>query len=271
MSPASVEIASSQFAMAAGPGRPMSHITGVACYDHYVWSYTPVALGQYFNSGYMVTFCTQGSPPLSNVIGNHCYALLAWDAATDQFTLGNPWGFDYVDNHGVLVGEVTLSEAQLVSCVDDYAISSVAVNFIPVPVGFPMASASVSLVTKTANPNSLLPNLIPSRTEHTIPFGVDFKLVKGSAGDSGSFRDNGAVGSSPILDKVMTDWNRTQPTELDVHELSTHETWQLTSRMTSELAEEGLLPIDNRTWDGFSWDRVLTQKASEGEFLPNFR
>ena len=63
----------------------------------------------------------------------------------------------------------------------------------------------------------------------------------------------------------MTDWNRTQPTELDVHELSTHETWQLTSRMTSELAEEGLLPIDNRTWDGFSWDRVLTQKASEGD------
>src|SRR5438093_11140875 len=108
--------------MAAGPGAPMSHITGVACYDHYVWSYTPVALGQYFNSGYMVTFCTQGSPPLSNVIGNHCYALLAWDAATDQFTLGNAWGFDYVDNHGVLVGEVTLSEAQLVSCVDDYAI-----------------------------------------------------------------------------------------------------------------------------------------------------
>ena len=69
----------------------------------------------------------------------------------------------------------------------------------------------------------------------------------------------------------MTDWNRTQPTELDVHELSTHETWQLTSRMTSELAEEGLLPIDNRTWDGFSWDRVLTQKASEGELLRKVR
>jgi len=100
----------------------------------------------------MVTFCTQGSPPLSNVIGNHCYALLAWDAATDQFTLGNAWGFDYVDNHGVLVGEVTLSEAQLVSCVDDYAISSVAVNFIPVPVGFPMASASVSPLLRRPTP-----------------------------------------------------------------------------------------------------------------------
>jgi hypothetical protein len=198
------------------PGPPMSHITGVACYDHGVFVYLPATLGQYFNSGYIVTFCTQGSPTVSNVVGNHCYALLAWNATTDQFTIGNPWGIDAQYNNQA-AGVVTLTEAQLVACVDDYALSSVPLNFVPVPVGFNSAMATAivpSPVTSAVGakgsqegPSFLLQSLDASLTGQASYLAAFSEIVRGyPGGDSESFGHAHRLQTFRIVDEVLADW-----------------------------------------------------------------
>jgi hypothetical protein len=159
------------------PGAPMSHITGIACSD---WWGSPVTLGQYFNSGYLVTVCTSKTQTLP-LIPSHCYALLAWNATTDQFTIGNPWGNDYWDN-GTFVGKVTLTGAQLDGAMVDYGISSVPVNFVPVPVGFNATAAtstSSPVILSGGSPISFTPltTAAGSTTNPVVP-SIDAFSVK---------------------------------------------------------------------------------------------
>jgi hypothetical protein len=126
------------------PAAPMSHISGVQAYTMSLsadWLGNrpsfPTFLGADFNAGYMVTFCTRESPGLSNVVGRHCYALVGYDAATNQYTIGNPWGATdiWVQNHqGVFPttanpnpppgGTLTLTVDQLYSCIESLAESA---------------------------------------------------------------------------------------------------------------------------------------------------
>lgn len=43
-------------------------------------------------TGRKVAFGTPGTPPNSDVVGNHCYALVGYNSTTGKFKLYNPWG-----------------------------------------------------------------------------------------------------------------------------------------------------------------------------------
>lgn len=45
-----------------------------------------------FDAGKAVTFSTPDSPPNSDVVGNHVYVMVGYNAATQTITLRNPWG-----------------------------------------------------------------------------------------------------------------------------------------------------------------------------------
>jgi hypothetical protein len=123
------------------PEAPMSHISGVRAYTMSLsadWFGNrpsfPTFLGADFNAGYMVTFSTRKSPGLSNVVGDHVYALVGYDAATNLYTIGNPWGATDIwvqDHQGVSPtsanpfpppgGTLTLTVDQLYSCIESLA------------------------------------------------------------------------------------------------------------------------------------------------------
>jgi hypothetical protein len=62
-----------------------------------------------FNSGSLITFGSMNAPHDKSVVGDHAYAVLSYNRATQQVTLFNPWGL----NQHYAPGLVTLSFAQL--------------------------------------------------------------------------------------------------------------------------------------------------------------
>jgi hypothetical protein len=46
-----------------------------------------------FNAGRPVSLSTPGSPG-DGIVGNHCYTLIGYNAATDQFRVFNPWNYN---------------------------------------------------------------------------------------------------------------------------------------------------------------------------------
>lgn len=52
----------------------------------------PEAIIEAFAAGRPVTFATQPSPPSSQIVPDHVYAMLGYDANTQTFHLFNPWG-----------------------------------------------------------------------------------------------------------------------------------------------------------------------------------
>jgi hypothetical protein len=46
-----------------------------------------------FTHNHAVTMTTKTSGTANNLVADHAYALVAFDAATQRFTLYNPWGF----------------------------------------------------------------------------------------------------------------------------------------------------------------------------------
>ena len=48
-----------------------------------------------WNAGKMICLITYASPPTSGIVGNHAYAVVGYDAATQTVTLFNPWGSNY--------------------------------------------------------------------------------------------------------------------------------------------------------------------------------
>ena len=63
-----------------------------------------------WNSGNFIGFASAGSPASSAIVGNHAYAVLSYNAQTQQVTLFNPWG---VNNGSNRPGIVTLSWTQI--------------------------------------------------------------------------------------------------------------------------------------------------------------
>jgi hypothetical protein len=94
------------------PELPMRHLTGQSAYRFAMHPTTAgtmgAAIGADFNAGHMVTFCSRSDGVASNIVPNHCYAMLGYDAATNSFTLGNPWGAN-VQVNSQPGGVITLS------------------------------------------------------------------------------------------------------------------------------------------------------------------
>jgi hypothetical protein len=64
-----------------------------------------------FQDGHAVTFVTKNKGTAANVVGDHSYAMIGYDSATQEVTLYNPWG---LDNGTSFPGEITLSWTDLV-------------------------------------------------------------------------------------------------------------------------------------------------------------
>lgn len=58
-----------------------------------------------FNQGKLIGFASKSAPSSSQVVGNHAYAVVGYDAAHQTITLFNPWGIEY--------GLVTMTWSQI--------------------------------------------------------------------------------------------------------------------------------------------------------------
>ena len=71
---------------------------------------TGTTLAAAFTSGHMVELGSINSPTDTSVVGDHCYAVVGYNATTKEFTLFNPWG---INNGSNMPGLITLSWAQI--------------------------------------------------------------------------------------------------------------------------------------------------------------
>ena len=67
-----------------------------------------------FNAGKSICFGSKTSPASSSVVGNHAYAVIAYNTKTQTVTLFNPWGL----NNGHDSGLVTLTWTQVKTSFD---------------------------------------------------------------------------------------------------------------------------------------------------------
>ncbi len=58
-----------------------------------------------FNQNKLIGFASKSTPASSQVVGNHAYAVVGYDAANQTITLFNPWGIEY--------GLVTMTWSQI--------------------------------------------------------------------------------------------------------------------------------------------------------------
>jgi hypothetical protein len=96
--------------------RAMDHITGqnavmIAMPDGAA-TVLGSAIANDFLAGKMIVFCSDLDGVAANIVAQHCYAMLGYDAATGIFTLGNPWGTDALV-HDLPGGTLTLTSHQL--------------------------------------------------------------------------------------------------------------------------------------------------------------
>jgi hypothetical protein len=56
-----------------------------------IWEY--LGSGTAWNAGSLVALCTPTNPASSAIVGNHCYAVVGYNAASSEpFEIFNPWG-----------------------------------------------------------------------------------------------------------------------------------------------------------------------------------
>jgi hypothetical protein len=104
--------------------KEMSYFGGANAYSSVEWQYAATTLGDIsgqstvaftytsggssafataYNAGKLICLISYDSPP--NVVGNHSYTVVSYDAATNSVTVFNPWGIEY--------GLLTLSWSQV--------------------------------------------------------------------------------------------------------------------------------------------------------------
>jgi hypothetical protein len=85
----------------------LGHITGQAttafAYPTGATSFTTFV--DAYNQGKMIGFASKSAPASNQVVGNHAYAVVGYDAANGTVTLFNPWGIEY--------GLVTMTWSQI--------------------------------------------------------------------------------------------------------------------------------------------------------------
>jgi hypothetical protein len=103
------------------PQWPLSAITGQSVP---AYSVNANSVMNAFLQGNFVVMCTPDNPNSSQVVPEHCYALLNYNGSTTSFTLYNPWGVNggySGDNGKYYPGFVTLTCAALPSNFDSWA------------------------------------------------------------------------------------------------------------------------------------------------------
>jgi len=85
----------------------LGHITGQSTSP---FTYTSLATSfttfvNAFNQGKMIGFASKSAPSSTQVVGNHAYAVVGYNAVNKTVTLFNPWGVEY--------GLVTMTWAQI--------------------------------------------------------------------------------------------------------------------------------------------------------------
>jgi len=75
-----------------------------------------------FNSGKAITFATKNRGTAPNILNDHSYAMISYDATTQKVTLFNPWG---LDNGTPFPGLVTLSWADVVHSFVEWEVGDV--------------------------------------------------------------------------------------------------------------------------------------------------
>lgn len=125
------------------PTRPLEHVTGRPATSFPLqFSATAVAtmvpaVGHDFNAGHLVVFCSRDGGVAANVVANHCYAAVGYDAATGTFTLSNPWNGN----------EITQTTFQLFGNFSHFAVtdpSAAVLSAFWATTGSPSGSAAVS-------------------------------------------------------------------------------------------------------------------------------
>jgi hypothetical protein len=65
-------------------------ITGKTASDP---SLNPTTIASDWNAGSLIVLCTPNKPVSSDIVGNHCYAVIGYNASSSQpFEIFNPWG-----------------------------------------------------------------------------------------------------------------------------------------------------------------------------------
>jgi hypothetical protein len=82
------------------PSDVLQQVNGSGSSTSFSFSHNDVVSA--FNSGRLVCLDTVWSPTNSQVVGNHAYAMVGYDAGTDTFSLFNPWGLDNGHDSGVI-------------------------------------------------------------------------------------------------------------------------------------------------------------------------
>src|SRR5262249_54259460 len=82
----------------------------------------PQAIIDAFEQGRPVAFGTNPSPPSSEIVADHAYAMLGYDANTQQFELFNPWG---LHNVGDMPGIVHLTFDEITANYADWGYGSI--------------------------------------------------------------------------------------------------------------------------------------------------
>ncbi len=88
------------------PAWALHAITGQSASDY---SINPSNIASAWNSGKLIVLCTGNNPASSDIVGDHCYALVGYNASSSQpFEVFNPWGtnssgwvLDLNNNHEV--------------------------------------------------------------------------------------------------------------------------------------------------------------------------
>jgi hypothetical protein len=89
--------------------------------DYYVnGTADATALQNAFNAGKLIGFASTQDPANANIVGNHQYVVVGYNATTKVVTLFNPWG---INNGSQYPGLVQLSLSQLTDSFDYWAIA----------------------------------------------------------------------------------------------------------------------------------------------------
>ncbi len=78
---------------AMNEGDPAWALQAITCNPASDSSINPTKLATDWNAGCLIVLCTPNNPPSSDIVGNHCYAVVGYNASNGpQFQMFNPWG-----------------------------------------------------------------------------------------------------------------------------------------------------------------------------------
>jgi hypothetical protein len=102
------------------PALALSAVTGRLGQDSLVFD---SVLAADWKQGDLIVLMTVSNPPDTSIVGYHAYAVVNFDAATDTYTLFNPWGVDGGYNGKFYPGYVTVKGSQLAANFDAFSFS----------------------------------------------------------------------------------------------------------------------------------------------------